>query len=228
MSANVGDALLGLCLGSGLGLHGEREDSCVLPFIEPRQQHDLAIGELERVMIGVKHAFVDLTKDRNGVAGIDTKDEGRLILDRRLEREFGTRKYADSHRTILRRGESSCAGAEVVCDEFFAHFGWACSHAVQTVVAHIKELLSWKPPDSTTLTENTPQRINREQVPLASRRTPRTNSVTTAENDICLAERRLREASMANAAQQMPEHVGTAYKNAVDNIIFLKRQQWLA
>ena len=34
MSANVGNALLGLCLGSGLGLRGEREDSCVLPFIE--------------------------------------------------------------------------------------------------------------------------------------------------------------------------------------------------
>src|SRR5207253_1403441 len=68
------------------------------------------------------------------------------ILDWRLEREFATRQYADSHRTILRRGESSCAGAEVVCDEFFAHFGWACSHAVQTVVAHIKELLSWRPP----------------------------------------------------------------------------------
>jgi hypothetical protein len=31
-------------------------------------------------------------------------------------------------------------------DEFFAHFGWACSHTVQTVVAHIKELLSAKPP----------------------------------------------------------------------------------
>jgi hypothetical protein len=33
---------------------------------------------------------------------------------------------------------------------------------------------------------------------------------------------------MANAAQQMPEHVGAAYKDAADNIIFLKRQQWLA
>src|SRR5262249_25002025 len=69
-----------------------------------------------------------------------------LILDWRLEREFGTRKYADSHRTILRRDESSCAGAEVVCNEFFPNFGWAYSHAVQTIVAHIKELLSWKPP----------------------------------------------------------------------------------
>jgi hypothetical protein len=29
-----------------------------------------------------------------------------------------------------------------VCDEFLAHFGWTCSHAVQAVVAHIKELLS--------------------------------------------------------------------------------------
>src|SRR5260370_17328099 len=68
-------------------------------------------------MIGVKRALVDLAKDRNGVAGIGTKHEGGLIRDWRLEREFGTRKYADSHRTILRRGESSCAGAEVVCDE---------------------------------------------------------------------------------------------------------------
>jgi hypothetical protein len=33
---------------------------------------------------------------------------------------------------------------------------------------------------------------------------------------------------MANAAQQMPEHVEAVYKAAVDNIIFLKRQQWLA
>jgi hypothetical protein len=69
-----------------------------------------------------------------------------LILDWPLEREFGARKYADSHWTILRRCESSCAGAEVMRDEFFAHFGWACSHTVQTIVAHIKELLSWSPP----------------------------------------------------------------------------------
>src|SRR5262249_114923 len=58
MSADVGDALLGFRLGSGLGPRGKREDSCVLPFIEPRQQHDLAIGKFERVMIGVKHAPV--------------------------------------------------------------------------------------------------------------------------------------------------------------------------
>jgi len=101
------------------------------------------IDIVERVMIHVKHAPVDLAKDRNGVAGIGWKHEGGVILDWHLEREFGTRKYADSHRTILRCGESSCAGAEVVRDEFFAHFGWACSYAVQTVVAHIKELLSW-------------------------------------------------------------------------------------
>ncbi len=76
---------------------------------------------------------------------IGTKHEGSLILDWRLEREFGSRKYAHSYRTILRRSESSCAGAEVVCDEFFAHFGQACSHTVQTVVAHIKDLLSEAP-----------------------------------------------------------------------------------
>src|SRR5262249_61688419 len=97
MSAYGGDALLSFHLDSGLGLRGKREDSCPLPFAKPRQQHDLAIGELERVMIHVKHAPVNLAKDRNGVAGIGTKHEGGLILDWRLEREFGTRKYADSH-----------------------------------------------------------------------------------------------------------------------------------
>jgi hypothetical protein len=77
MSADVGDALLGLRLASGLGLRGKREDSCLLPFTEPRQQHEVAIGELERVMMGVKRALVDLTKDRNGVTGISPG--GRIV-----------------------------------------------------------------------------------------------------------------------------------------------------
>lgn len=96
-------------------------------------------------MIDLKHALVDLAKDRNGVAGIGTKHKGGLTRDWLLEHEFGTRKYADCYRRIFRRGESSRASAEVVCDEFFAHFGWAGSHAVQTVVAALKELLSPKP-----------------------------------------------------------------------------------
>ena len=33
---------------------------------------------------------------------------------------------------------------------------------------------------------------------------------------------------MANDERQMPEHVKAAYRGAVDNILFLKRQQWLA
>src|SRR6516164_6514729 len=126
ISADVGNAPLILRLSNGLGLRGKREDSCVLSFMEPRQQHDLA-------------------KDRNGVDGTG-KEESGLVRHWLFEREFGTRKYANRHRTIFRRSKSSRASAEVVCDEFFAHFGWAGSHGVQTVVAHIKELLSSKPP----------------------------------------------------------------------------------
>ena len=105
MSADVDDAVLDFRLGSGLGLSRKREDGCLLPFTKPRQQNDLAIGELERVMMDVKHALVDLAKDRNGVAGRGTKHKGGLIRDWLLKREFGTRKHADSQRTILRRGE---------------------------------------------------------------------------------------------------------------------------
>src|SRR5260221_2905151 len=132
MSGVVGDALLGFGLGSGLGLRGKREDSCILPFTEPRQQHDLAIGELERVMIDVKRALVDLAKDRNGVAGIGMKHEGSLILDWLLERELGARKYADSHRTILPRGESSCSRSDSMGDEVFCT---SCSSPFDSVQA---------------------------------------------------------------------------------------------
>ena len=83
---------MGFLLVSGLGLRGKREDSCLLPFTEPRQKHDLTIGDLEHVMIDVEHALVDLAKDRNGVAGIRTKHESGLILDWHLEREFGARQ----------------------------------------------------------------------------------------------------------------------------------------
>jgi hypothetical protein len=33
---------------------------------------------------------------------------------------------------------------------------------------------------------------------------------------------------MVNAERQMPGHVTAAYRDALDNILFLKRQQWLA
>ena len=33
---------------------------------------------------------------------------------------------------------------------------------------------------------------------------------------------------MADTDRQMPRHIAVAYKDAVDNIIFLKRQQWIA
>jgi len=51
-------------------------------------------------MMDVKHVLVDLAKDRNGVAGVGTKHRGDLIRDWLFERELGTRKHADSHRTI--------------------------------------------------------------------------------------------------------------------------------
>jgi hypothetical protein len=47
-------------------------------------------------------------------------------------------------------------------------------------------------------------------------------------NGVMPGKPKLREGSMANAERQMPEHVKAAYRGAVDNVLFLKRQQWLA
>jgi hypothetical protein len=38
----------------------------------------------------------------------------------------------------------------------------------------------------------------------------------------------MEESPMANPERQMPVHLAAGYKDAVDNIIFLKRQQWMA
>jgi hypothetical protein len=88
MSANVGAALLGLCLGSGLGLRGEREDSCVLPFIEPRQQHDLHMEKLQvrrlpvinksRRMIGILSLGDIMTYPPHDVANASVTGQSNL------------------------------------------------------------------------------------------------------------------------------------------------------
>src|SRR5262249_33464198 len=104
-------------------------------------------------MVGVRRTLVDLAKDRNGVAGIGTKHEGGLILDGRLEREFGARKYADSHRTILWRGESSRAGVEQVFRPLWLGVFARCRTYQGTPVL--------EPPDGAILTEEAPRRIKR-------------------------------------------------------------------
>ena len=39
---------------------------------------------------------------------------------------------------------------------------------------------------------------------------------------------RLLQQKLGHPAKQMPEHIGAAYNAAVQNILFLRRQQWLA
>jgi hypothetical protein len=62
MSADLGEALLASVSPAVLGCVGSVRTVAPLPFTEPRKQHDLAIGELKRVMIDLKHALVDLAK----------------------------------------------------------------------------------------------------------------------------------------------------------------------
>ena len=79
-------ALLVFRLNSGVRLlRGKRENGCVLPFSKPRQKHGLAIGELKRVMMDVRRALIDLSKDRNAVARVAAKDQPGLIRHRLFE-----------------------------------------------------------------------------------------------------------------------------------------------
>jgi hypothetical protein len=117
MSADVGDAVLDFRLGSGLGLSGKREDSCLLPFTKPRQQHDLAIGKLERVMMDVRHALVDLAKDRKGMVGVGTSS--RVFYAQPLTRPLSIVPRRDNQGTEAAGGVASRRTTRRVT-------GWCC------------------------------------------------------------------------------------------------------
>ena len=68
-----------------LGCVGSVRTVAFCPSQSRVSRTDLAIGKLERVMMNVRRAIVDLAKDRDGVAVFGTRHEGGLILDGRLD-----------------------------------------------------------------------------------------------------------------------------------------------
>src|SRR5580704_9111180 len=63
-SAEVCDPFLGLCLGCGSRLYWKLEHRCFLPFKHVRQEHDLPIWKLQRIMMGSRVVLIDLPEDR--------------------------------------------------------------------------------------------------------------------------------------------------------------------
>jgi hypothetical protein len=103
-SAYVGYAPLGFSLDASLWLHWQLKNRSLLTLTQRCQQHDLAVGKLQRIMMSRDLFSVDLPKDRRLVPNhviSPTKDTNRLARDLASKRQFGSWSNADHHVRIF-------------------------------------------------------------------------------------------------------------------------------
>src|SRR3984893_4305937 len=124
-SADVCDPFLGLCLGCGSRLCWKLEHRCFLPFKHVRQEHDLPIWKLQRIMMGSRVVLIDLPEDRRRMGDhirLPAKQHTWAAHYRLGKGELRSRKNAHRRVGIFRRSEPASAGIEVLGCQFVANF----------------------------------------------------------------------------------------------------------
>src|SRR6266511_4041093 len=148
ISADVGDALLGLRLGRGRGLRGKLQHGCLLTFDEFGQENGLPIRKLERIVVHPRLVLVDLPEDRGPVghlARAQPEESGCGACHLPGKRKLSPRKHAYRGRCIFLGGKSTGAGTKVARRQFVANSCSTRLHIMQAVVAHGEDS-SFKPP----------------------------------------------------------------------------------
>src|SRR3984893_9355651 len=109
-----------------------------------REQHDLAIGELNGIVVRTWVVQVDLPEPPNPVRDVPRfplektqEKSGLLPLNFAIERDLSTRKKAHGHLGFSDCGESVCRGIpKLRRNQLFSDLGWSRRNFVQAVVAH--------------------------------------------------------------------------------------------
>src|SRR3984893_2203738 len=125
-SADVRDPLLSLCLGCGNRLCWKLEHRCFLPFKHVRQEHDLPVWKLQRIMMGSRVVLIDLPEDRRRMGDhirLPAKQHTWAAHYRLGKGELRSRKNANRHVGIFRRSEPASSSIEVVGSQLVANFG---------------------------------------------------------------------------------------------------------
>jgi len=111
-----------------------------------REQHDLAVGKLQRIMVRAGVVHVHLPEPCNPVRQRfgppeQKLESGEMTLDLVLEGDLGARKETDGYPRFFQRGKAACSCIpELGRDQLVPDPGGPRRDAVQTVVAHDKEL----------------------------------------------------------------------------------------
>ena len=79
-STYVRDPFLGLRLGCGSGLRRKLEHCCFLTFNHVRQEHDLPVWKLQRIMMGSRVVLIDLPEDRRRMSITANSERSFAIL----------------------------------------------------------------------------------------------------------------------------------------------------
>lgn len=103
-SAVLGGAHLCWCLGQGLRLRWQLQHGCMLTYAQMREQHDLAIRELNGIMVRTWIVQVDLPEPSHFVMNAPRfllekaqLKSSNLTLDFAFERDLGPGKKAHGH-----------------------------------------------------------------------------------------------------------------------------------
>ena len=135
--------LLCLRLNFSFGFGGQLKNRGLLTFFEVRQQHDPAVREFKRIVMGYNFVLVDLPKDRGVVFDCRPAPSKQASWKaRNLTGKGQLRSGSDANRNvcIFRCRKASRAGSKVVCGELVANPCGSRFHTLKAVITHIGTL----------------------------------------------------------------------------------------
>jgi hypothetical protein len=125
-STDVRNPFFGFYFSRGDGLRRKLEHRCFLSFKQVGQQHHLALGKFQRIVMRSRDVLVDLPKDgRRVIEGtrFPTEQAVRPTTYGFGKRKLCSRENANRCIAIFRRSKPNCTGIEVPRFQFLANFG---------------------------------------------------------------------------------------------------------
>ena len=124
--AYISDPLLQLRFLGSIRPRRQLQNGRSLTIAEQRQQHDLAIGEFEGVVMRRLFVLVDLTKNCRAMAErsfTPREQAGGEHLDVPSKRQLGARQDTNGDARIFRSAKAAGPRPKVMCGQFVGNVG---------------------------------------------------------------------------------------------------------